>query len=359
MIRESLYLLATCTIFVYGTGWAEESVSAQKTPVRTQADKNEQAGTLHSLKELYIRPKDIPFPEENPYTKEKEVLGKFLYFDPRLSASGTQSCATCHNPSFGWEDGMALGTGHAHKKLGRSSPTILNLAWDHEAEAYMWDGRKTSLEDQALGPIGADVEMNMALEQLLTILKGIKGYEPYFRAAFPNDPDPITKENIAKAIATYERTVVSGEAPFDRWVNGDESAISQSAKRGFMLFNAKANCAACHSGWRFSDGSFHDIGLNDKDIGRGQHLDLPSMQHAFKTVGLRNIELRAPYMHNGSMDSLEAVVDHYNHGFVQRDSLSSEIKTLDLTDQEKLDLVAFLKTLTSEDPPATLPILPK
>lgn len=317
---------------------------------------------LKELKAEYARPAkgDIPFPEENPYTKEKEKLGKILYFDPRLSASGTQSCGTCHNPSFSWGDGMGLGTGHGHKKLGRKSPTILNLAWDHEAEAYMWDGRKSSLEDQALGPIEAGVEMNMAIEKLLNLIASYKEYPPLFKAAFPGEKDPINAKNIAKAIATYERTVVSGVAPFDKWIKGDEKAISDSAKRGFVLFNKKANCAACHSGWRFSDSSFHDVGIHDEDIGRGAHVpNVKTMQHAFKTVGLRNIDRRGPYMHNGSLKTLMDVVNHYNHGFARRDSLSDEVKPLHLTETEKEDLVAFLKTLTSDDEPVALPNLPQ
>lgn len=313
------------------------------------------------LKEMmaeYERPSDIPFPEENPYSKEKEILGKILYFDPRLSKSGTQSCATCHNPSLSWGDGMGLGVGHGHKKLGRKTPTILNLAWDHEAEAYMWDGRKENLEEQALGPIEADVEMNMNLNELIARLKNIKGYHPLFKAAFPDTPNPITKENIGMAIATYERTVVSSNAPFDDWINGNKNAISKSAKNGFVLFNTKANCSSCHSSWRFSDSSFHDIGIHDDDIGRGAHVPVESMKHAFKTVGLRNIDQRAPYMHNGSLQTLMDVINHYDHGFAQRESLSAEINALNLSENEKKDIIEFLKTLTSDDEPVTLPMLP-
>ena len=222
----------------------------------------------------------------------------------------------------------------------------------------MWDGRKSSLEEQALGPIQADVEMNMKIEQLIERLNEIEGYKPLFKAAFADDKDPVNAENLAKAIATYERTIVSGEAPFDAWIKGDENAISNSAKRGFELFNKKANCAACHSGWRFSDASFHDVGIDDDDIGRGAHVPVKSMEHAFKTVGLRDISRRGPYMHNGSLKTLMDVVNHYDHGFVTRDSLSSEIKPLNLTETEKQDLVAFLETLTGNDEPVTLPKLP-
>ena len=166
--------------------------------------------------------------------------------------------------------------------------------------------------------------MNQELAKLPAKLAAIEGYRQRFPAVFPGED--ITVANAAKAIATYERTIVSGTAPFDRWVAGDESAISASAKRGFVLFNTKANCQACHSGWNFTDNSFRDIGLPDADTGRGKILDLPSMQHAFKTPTLRDVERRAPYMHDGSVPTLLAVVEHYDHGFVQRPSLSEEVK---------------------------------
>jgi cytochrome c peroxidase len=236
--------------------------------------------------------------------------------------------------------------------LGRRTPTVLNLAW---TELLMWDGRKASLEEQALGPMEAKVEMNQDLDELPQKLSAIEGYRRQFEAIFPQDG--ITLDTIAKAIATYERTIVSGEAPFDRWIEGDEDAISESAKRGFVTFNTKGNCAACHAGWNFSDGGFYDIGLPDEDVGRFAILDLPSMQHAFKTPTLREVELRGPYMHDGSVATLEAVIEHYDNGFVERPSLSGEMRKLDLTREEKADLVAFLSTLTGENPPVNVPLL--
>lgn len=316
------------------------------------------ADDIADLKKNFVRPTEIPYPDDNKYSDAKVMLGKILYFDPRLSKSGTQSCATCHNPSFSWEDGMSLGTGNEHKKLGRASPTILNLAWD---ELYFWDGRADSLEAQALGPIQSKGEMAMDLDTMMVMLNKVEEYKPLFSAAFPDEKGEIvTKENIAKAIATFERGVVSGEAPFDKWVNGDEAALSEEEKRGFVLFNKKANCVACHSGWNFSDSSFHDIGLKTEDLGRGKLVaNIVPMQHAFKTVGLRNIDRRAPYMHDGSFATLDAVVEHYNSGFTQRESLSEQIKPLNLTPDEKTDLVAFLHTLTSQDTPVSLPSLPR
>ncbi|MEW5727295.1 MAG: cytochrome c peroxidase [Pseudomonadota bacterium] len=301
----------------------------------------------------YRRPAEIPFPADNPFTVEKAELGHTLFFDPRLSKSNVISCATCHNPGLGWGDGLAKGIGHGATNLGRRSPTILNLAW---AELLMWDGRKNSLEDQALGPIEAEVEMAQNVDELIVELGAIPDYRIRFNSAFPGEG--LTKATLAKAIATYERTVVSGLAPFDRWIAGDEAAIPESAKRGFDLFNGKANCAACHSGWSFTDHGFHDIGLPDTDIGRGAILKLPSMRHAFKTPTLRDIARRAPYMHDGSVATLEAAVRHYDTGFVRRPSLSPSIKPLGLSDRDVADLVAFMETLTSPPAPVILPVLP-
>lgn len=304
----------------------------------------------------YQRPSSIPFPEDNPHSDAKERLGRALFFDPRLSRSSMQSCSSCHNPSFAWGDGLPKGVGDRMTQLGRRSPSILNLAW---AEAFMWDGRFETLEQQALGPIQSGVEMNMSVADLLPRLQAIGEYRRLFAAAFGGNPE-ITADKIAMAIATFERTVVSGAAPFDRWTAGDAGAISEAAQRGFVLFNGKANCAACHSGWRFTDDSFHDIGLPGDDIGRGKQLpNIEKMQHAFKTPGLRNIDRRFPYMHDGSASTLEAVIELYNTGGIQRASRSDEIKPLGLTEQEKADLLEFLKTLTGDDPPVQYVMLPR
>jgi cytochrome c peroxidase len=303
----------------------------------------------------YRRPRTIPFPADNPYTFEKAALGKKLYFDTRLSQANLLSCASCHSPSYGWGDGQPTGVGHLMNKLGRRSPTIINAAY---GLIFMWDGRADTLEEQALGPIQADVEMALPLDQLLNRLKAINEYVALFDVAFPGEG--ITTQNIAKAIATYERTVISGRAPFDAWIDGDERAISDAAKRGFALFNAKAQCNTCHSGWNFTDDSFHDIGLASADIGRGKFLtDVVKSQHAFKTPGLREITHRAPFMHNGSITTLERVIEHYNTGGIDRPSRSELIKPLNLSDQEKADLVAFLKTLTSKLSPTAMPVLPR
>lgn len=309
---------------------------------------------LEALKQKFHRPASIPFPKENPYTDAKAELGHALFFDPRLSGANTMSCASCHNPALGWKDGLSLGVGHDAKKLGRATPTVLNLAW---ADLLMWDGRKDGLEDQATGPIESEAEMGQPVPALLAELAEIPGYRKMFRDAFGRDE--VTKENLSKAIATFERTLVSNKAPFDRWIDGNQAAISESAKRGFVTFNGKGNCAACHSGWRFTDDGFHDIGLKSADVGRGAQVPgEPSLLHAFKTPTLRNIDQRAPYMHDGSSANLRDVIAHYSTGFVQRPSLSPEMHRLDLGEQEIADLIEFMHTLTSRDDAISIPVLP-
>ncbi len=318
-----------------------------------QTNPSLEAAQLHEFIAKYQRPSEIPFPEENPYSEPKAELGRMLFFDPRLSSSNLISCASCHNPSFAWEDAQPLGSGNKMGRLGRHTPTILNLAW---SEVFFWDGRADSLEEQALGPIAASAEMAQPLDELVEELGGIAGYRTAFSVAFPGEG--ITEENIGNAIATFERTIVSNLSPFDRWVRGDKNAVNDSVKRGFVLFNTKARCSACHSGWNFTDDSFHDIGLKSEDLGRNAVLGGDLLKHAFKTPGLRNIVERAPYMHDGSLASLRQVVDHYDSGFMKRASLSDEMKPLGLTEVEKSDLIAFLGNLSSVDDPMDIPVLP-
>jgi cytochrome c peroxidase len=311
--------------------------------------------TIDQLKALYRRPEAIPFPKENPYTPAKAALGKNLFFDTRLSVANLLSCASCHNPAFSWGDGQPRGIGHGMNRLERRSPTIVNAAF---ARTFMWDGRADSLEEQALGPIQAAVEMNMSLEELVKRIGGIRKYVADFEGVFPGES--ITAVTIAKAIATYERMIVSGRAPFDAWIEGDEQAISAEAKNGFLLFNSKAGCSACHGDWNFTDDSFHDTGLPGVDVGRGKFFaGVVKMQRAFKTPGLREITRRGPFMHDGSLPTLRAVVDHYDNGGIDRESRSDSIKPLGLSEQEKNDLIALLNTLSSEVDPTVVPLLPR
>jgi cytochrome c peroxidase len=309
-----------------------------------------------SYLESYRRPKAIEFPDENRFTRERELLGRTLFFDPRLSGSNFISCATCHNPGLSWGDGLPRAIGDGMKVLGRRTPTILNLAW---SGALFWDGRSETMEEQCLGPIRSPAEMNQTAAELIQELGALQGYRELFEKAYPGEG--ISEATIAKAIATFERTIVSGKAPFDRWVEGEEDALSESGKRGFLLFNTKAGCAECHGGWRFTDDSFYDIGVPGDDIGRGAAFPGVSlMQYAFKTPTLRDVDRRYPYMHDGSEKTLEDVVELYDiGGRVKRPGLSSLIKPLGLTGDEKRDLLAFLRTLTSLDEPIEIPPMPR
>ncbi len=301
----------------------------------------------------YRRPASIPFPADNPYTPEKAALGKMLFFDTRLSRDRNLNCASCHNPSFGWEVPFATAIGAGGKPLARHAPTSMNHAW---SRSLFWDGRAPTLEAQARGPIEADVEMDLPMAVAVKRIRDVAGYREAFAKAFPNEG--VTESTILKAIATFERTKVSGDTPFDRWVRGDERALSDSARRGFALFNGKANCSACHGGWNFTDDRFHDIGLSTDDPGRMTVTRAPADRHAFKTPGLREIVARAPYMHHGQLQTLEAVIVHYASGGLKRPSLSPLMKPFAVDGQEIQDLVAFMRSLSSPHSTHAMPNLP-
>lgn len=305
---------------------------------------------------LYKRPAEIPFPASNPYSESKAKLGQMLFYDPILSGSETRSCASCHSPSLSWTDGLALASGEKQKPLALKSPTLLNIAW---IEPLGWDGHFRTLESVAFGPINSPVNMNASEKIVVQRLSAIPGYVHAFDTAF--GAGPVTKKKIEDAIATFERTIVSADAPFDRWVNGDDNAIGDDAKEGFALFNGKARCSSCHAGWLFTDNSFHDIGVaRENEAGRGKLFPKSvKLKHAFKTPTLRDIARRAPYMHDGSLKDLHAVLDLYSRGGVNRPSRSAQIVPLNLTAKEKKELIAFLDTLTSPNKPATVPALPR
>ena len=353
--RVSSIVLTAATIGICSLGFAHLGFGAASVGETRMVSVQAQAAPgTDALKKLYARPATIPFPKENPYTPEKAALGKKLYFDTRLSVSSAQSCASCHSPSLGWGDGLAVGVGHGMNKLGRHSPTVVNAAW---GAIFMWDGRLPNLEEQALGPIQSPGEMNMPLEQLIARLNSIPEYKPLFASVFPQEG--MTPKTLGKAVATYERTIVSERAPFDAWIEGDEKAISEEAKRGFALFNGKAQCATCHSGWNFTDNKFHDIGTSQTDIGRGKlEPDNVKAQFAFKTPSLRDIGQRAPYMHDGSIATLEDVMQFYLTGGIKRPSRSDGLDRIDLTPAEISDVIAFLRTLTGSRQVVALPVLP-
>jgi cytochrome c peroxidase len=265
------------------------------------------------------------------------------------------SCATCHNPSLGWADGLRTAVGDGMQVLARATPSIVNSGFNR---LQMWDGRFSSLEEQAWGPMLASAEMHGSQEDILVKLKAVPGYVAAFDKAYPGGD--ITKETVAKAIANFERTVVSRDSAFDRWGQGDESVLNASAKRGFEIFTGKANCIACHQGSNFTDQGFHNIGLKgNTDLGRYAKVPIRVMRGAFKTPTVRDIALTAPYMHNGMYRTLEEVIDHYDRGGDDKENLDPNIKPLGLSDQEKKDLVEFLKSLTGKQPTITVPRLPQ
>jgi cytochrome c peroxidase len=320
-----------------------------------QADDGLRAPTPEQ-RQAFRRPITFPQPAGNPSTAQKVALGRELFFDPRLSGDGQLSCASCHNPALSWQDGLPTGIGHMGARLPRRTQTILDVAW---AEPLFWDGRADSLEEQAKRPLSGAMEMNMPPARLEARVRSIPGYVQRFDAAFPGQP--ITVEVIAKAIAAFERTVLSGDAPYDRFQAGDKTALSESAQRGLKLFNGKANCKACHVGPNFSDSAFHNIGLESKDEGRKTISKLDGDFCAMKTPTLRDIARTGPYMHLGHLKTLEEVVAHYNKGGNNNPQQDEEVFPLKLTDQEQADLVTFLKEglTSSQYPHVEKPTLPE
>ncbi|MBI4602447.1 MAG: c-type cytochrome [Planctomycetes bacterium] len=294
----------------------------------------------------------LKVPADNPVTPAKVELGRHLYFDARLSRDGTVACATCHVAAKGWSNGLKTAVGIGNHVGKRSAPTVINRAF---STLQFWDGRAASLEDQALGPIQNPGEMGNTLENVVATVKGIAGYVPLFVAAFGDEA--VSPDRIAKAIASFERTILSGSSPYDRYQSGEKSALNEEAVRGMQVFldNNKGRCSICHAGFNFTDEKFHNIGIGaDKPdwekehIGRFEVTKAEKDKGAYKTPTLRQIAATGPYMHDGSEATLEAVVEYYAKGGNPNPHLDPEMKKLTLTDQEKRDLVEFLKALTGD-----------
>jgi cytochrome c peroxidase len=304
---------------------------------------------LTALKASFRRPAQVPFPADNSFSERKRALGEALFHDKRLSVDGSLACASCHERSKGLADGKVAGRGVPGRPLKRHTPTLWNLAW---SSPVFWDGRARSLEEQVAGPIESPDEMAQPMAALVARLAADPVTVRAFADAFPEAPQ-VGASNLAKAIATYERTFVSPDTRFDRWIAGDERALAENEIAGFKLFTGKARCVNCHSGFAFTDYAFHDIGLPGDDRGRGAVLRLDVAEHAFKTPGLREIGRSAPYMHDGSLATLDDVLRHYVSGIVDRPTLSKDLmRGITLSAAERADLIAFLGTLTSAEAPA-------
>ena len=271
----------------------------------------------------------VPAPEDNPSTPEKIALGRRLFHDTRLSRDNSISCATCHRPERAFTDDKAVAVGIAGRRGTRRSPAVINRAY---GRSFFWDGRSAGLEEQVLQPIANPLEMDLALDEIPA-------------------RTGLDVKTVARALAAYVRSILAGDSPFDRYVAGDRSALSGSARRGLALFRGKGNCVTCHVGPNLTDERFHNTGVGwdgtaFQDRGRAAVSGRSDDEGAFKTPTLREAARRAPFMHDGSLATLEAVIDFYDEGGRPNPKLDSEIRPLKLTPQEKAELLAFLQALT-------------
>lgn len=308
----------------------------------------------------------VPIPADNPPTAETVALGRRLYYDPVLSADNTVSCSTCHSPSTGFADPKPVSEGVQKRTGTRNSPTVLNAAY---YTTQFWDGRAASLEAQCKGPMQNPVEMAHTLRGVEKRLSGDPSYVAEFQKAF--GPGPITIERVVNAISSFERTLLSGNSPFDRWYYGhDEKAVNDSVKRGFQIFRdvKKGNCESCHTVNEryalFTDNKFHNIGIGatEEKIADTGRVTVTGNIHdtaAFKTPSLRNIAITAPYFHDGSRRTLKEVMDFYIGGGNSNPYLDKEVHSLEfLTAQERTDLLAFMESLTGDIPKDSGPLQP-
>jgi cytochrome c peroxidase len=284
-----------------------------------------------------------PAPEDNRLTPAKIALGRRLFHDRRLSRDGSLSCATCHDPRRAFTDGRTVAQGIGRARGDRNVPTIVNRAW---GTSFFWDGRAATLERQVLQPILNVTELGMSPEAVLS-LAGSNRYRQHFHTAFGDEP---TMEQVARALASYVRTIVTGDSPYDRYKAGSTAALNASAQRGLALFEGKAGCSGCHSGPTFTDEQFHNTGVAWRtgalrDEGRARVTHASEDRGSFKTPTLREITRTAPYMHDGSFSNLEQVIDYYDSGGQKNPGRDNRLQPLHLSRAEKQDILTFLGTL--------------
>jgi cytochrome c peroxidase len=315
-------------------------------PCLVPASAEENNAAAGAWREIFKREAEPPSPPDNPLTPKKVALGARLFFDRRLS-SGSRACASCHRPERAFGDRRPRAIGLSGQPLPRNTPSLFNLAWSKQ---YFWDGRAPSLEAQVAMPIEAGEEMNGHWPTILRSLGRDADLVTQFQAAFPEERSP-SRSAIVKALASYVRSLVSPATRFDAWIAGDARALRAAEIRGFQLFVGRGACVLCHVGWRFTDDRFHDIGLRSKDAGRGALLPGAQGLIAFKTPGLRELSRTAPYMHDGSLATLAAVLNHYNGRWVERPSLAQQLnRNPRFTARERADMIAFLRSLSSGAP---------
>jgi cytochrome c peroxidase len=273
------------------------------------------------------------------WSTTRAALGKRLFHEPRLSRDASVSCAECHRPELAFTDGRPTAKGVRGQVGARNTPTLVNRAL---GRSQFWDGRAATLEEQALGPIENPAEMDLPIAEALARLGSDPAYQRDFQLAFGGGP---TRERLALALSAYERTIYSVDAPFDRFIAGDHTALDASAQRGLALFGGRAKCAECHTGVNFTDEAFHCLGVS-VDEGRGKVTGKRAEDGAFRTPTLREVAHTAPYMHNGSLKTLAEVVEYYDRGGDPHPNLDAKMTRLNLTAQEKADLVAFMRALS-------------
>ena len=289
---------------------------------------------------------DVPIPDDNPLTVDKVKLGKKLFYDPILSLDNTISCASCHLADNGFADPRRLSFGVDNTRGKRNSMALINLAY---AQSFFWDGANPTLEDQAIHPIISEIEMKGDPATIEERLKAHAEYPDLFTEAFDAPPSMST---IIDALACFERTMISANAPYDKYVQGDTSALTPSQVRGMLLFETEqAECFHCHAGYNFTDGSFQNNGLYNtyEDPGRMDITGNSRDAGKFKVPTLRNIEYTAPYMHDGNFKTLEQVMDHYARGGSDHPNKNLFIGNINLSEQDKQDLINFLKALSDEE----------
>jgi cytochrome c peroxidase len=287
------------------------------------------------------------WPVDNPYTAAKTELGRILFFDARLSSNNVVSCAFCHVPSHAFSGPVPLSPGVDDQPTGRHTPTLINRDW---GKSEFWDGRASSLEAQAIIPITNPHEMGMTADGVVTRLAQIRGYAPLFKAAFGDEQ--ITFGRVAQGLATFQRTIVSGNSAFDRYMAGDKSALSKEAKAGFDFFNGKGECAECHKGPNFTDEKYANLGIGmdapHPDPGRGFVTKKKSDFGKFKTPTLRDLAHRGPYMHDGSIKTLADVLDFYSRGGLPNPNVDERLLKFYMDERTKRGLLAFLDSLNGE-----------
>ena len=301
----------------------------------------------------------VPWPADDPYSPAAVELGRTLFFDGRLSANGKVSCAFCHQPAHGFSGGVPLSRGVNGKLEGRRTPTLINRAW---GKSQFWDGRAPTLESQVINPVTNPNEMGLTADRAVEVVQFIKGYAPLFVAAFGDEK--VTFTRLAQAIATFERTIVSANSPYDRYRAGDKNALTKQQKDGMDFYNGKGECVECHGGPNFTTEKFANIGIGmdapDRDPGRMVVTHKKGDFGKFKIPTMREIAHTGPYMHDGRFKTLEEVLDFYARGALPNPHLDTRITPFYLDEETKRDVIAFLKSLNGEGwqqirPPPKLP----